>query len=150
MNELERNVLSWGQEGFCCSQIMLLAGLALRGEENPELLASLEGLCKGGYDPSGTCGAFTGACCLLGFYAGKGSPEREKDPRLPLMLYALHEWFCQRFGLPENRIGCGEILRTLSGSPPLACAPLVLETLEKTLEILQDQGFDLQENPQIP
>ncbi len=150
MKELESQLIAWGREGFCCSQIMLLGGLAFRGSENPELVASLEGLCRGGYNPEGTCGAFTGACCLLGLYAGKGNPEREKDPRLPLMIYDLHQWFCERFALRENRIRCGEILETLPGSPPLACFSLVLETLSKTLEILQEHHFDLQENPYIP
>jgi hypothetical protein len=150
MKELESQVIAWGREGFCCSQIMLLTGLAFRGSQNPELVASLEGLCRGGYNPEGTCGAFTGACCLLGFHAGKGNPEREKDPRLPLMIYDLHQWFCEQFALTENRISCGAILETLPGSPPLACSSLVLETLSKTLEILQEHHFDLQETPYIP
>ncbi len=150
MSELESQVLVWGREGFCCSQIMLLAGLALGGSENPQLVASLEGLCRGGYDSGGICGAFTGACCLLGLHAGKGSPEGEKDPRLPLMIYALRQWFCENFGPSEKGITCGEILATLPGSPPLACSSLVMETLLKTLEILEEQGFDLQESPYTP
>ncbi|HOO62490.1 MAG TPA: C-GCAxxG-C-C family protein [Synergistaceae bacterium] len=150
MNGLESRIIAWGQEGYCCSQMMLLAGLAFRNSENPELIASLEGLCKGGYEPSGTCGAFTGACCLLGLYAGKGFPEKEKDIRLPLMLSQLHDWFREKWGTPGDTIMCGEILKTLSGAPPLACFPLVLETLAKTLEILEKQGFDLQEDPSYP
>ncbi len=104
----------------------------------------------GGYDSGGLCGAFTGACCLLGLHAGKGSPEGEKDPRLPLMIYALRQWFCENFGPSEKGITCGEILATLPGSPPLACSSLVMETLLKTLEILEEQGFDLQESPYTP
>ena len=78
MGDLERAVMGWVQEGFCCSQIMTLAGTALTGRDNRDLTAAMSGLCRGVYSGLGTCGALTGACCLLGFYVGKGTQGRKR------------------------------------------------------------------------
>ncbi len=145
MDDLHTAMMEWAREGYCCSQIMILAGLAYTGRENPDLVASLGGLCKGGYVPWGTCGALSGACCLLGFYAGKGSSWEQKDPRLLFMAEELHRWFRERWGAGGERVGCGDILGDTAAPDPLSCSSMVASTLEKTLQLLEEQGFDLQE-----
>jgi hypothetical protein len=145
MDDLHTAMMEWAREGYCCSQIMILAGLAYTGRENPDLVASLGGLCKGGYVPWGTCGALSGACCLLGFYAGKGSSLEQKDPRLLFMAEELHRWFRERWGTGGERVGCGDILGDTAAPDPIVCSSMVAATLEKTLQLLVEQGFGLQE-----
>ena len=41
-SDLRDQVMSWVREGFCCAQIMVLAGLAYRGEENADLVAAVD------------------------------------------------------------------------------------------------------------
>lgn len=143
-DDLRDRTVEWVREGFCCSQIMVLAGLAYRGEENADLVAAANGLCKGAFSWENTCGALTGAACLLGFYAGKGSPGDPRDPRLLLMADELNQWFREIQAGGTDRIRCGDLL----GNPvrefdPLRCLHLVQETLIRTLTILQGHGFDL-------
>lgn len=149
MNDLRVAVMRWGHEGFCCSQIIVLVGQTLTGRENRDLTAAANGLCRGAFSPACTCGALTGACCLLGFYAGKGTSLEEKDPRLPDMIGEFHEWFKENWGAKGKYITCGDIL----GDEPITdpkqyfqrCSPMILDTIEKTIEILEAHGFNVQE-----
>lgn len=145
MEDLKSAVMQWGQNGFCCSQIMILAGLAFTGKENEDLTAAMNGLCKGAFSPYCTCGALTGACCLLGFYAGKGAPWEGKDPRLAMMIGELQDWFKDRWAAGEERVSCGDILKNIAGTEPMKCFPVVFETLERALGVLKARGFDIQE-----
>ena len=145
MDDLRTAVMEWGRDGFCCSQIMLLAGLAYTGRENPDLVAAMNGLCRGGYSPGCTCGALTGACALFGFYAGKAEPWEPKNPELPLMAGELHEWFRKNLGVNGEGVTCGELMGGKTAYSIETCLPIVFGTLEKALAILQAHGCDLQQ-----
>ena len=81
------------QQGFYCSQIIMLQGLDMTGKSNPDLVRAMHGL-AGGLGFSGElCGALTGGASLLGLYAGKGIPEQPEDPRLDFMIVDLVKWF---------------------------------------------------------
>ena len=143
-SDLRDQVMSWVREGFCCAQIMVLAGLAYRGEENADLVAAVNGLCKGAFSESNTCGALTGASCRLGLYAGRGSAEEVKDPRLALMAEELNEWFRKTHAGGSSEVRCGDLLGgAVRDVDPLRCLHLVEKTLVETLKILQRHGFDL-------
>ena len=47
MNPVLMDVLPFVRQGFCCSQLLMLLMLQARGEENPALVRSLQGLCHG-------------------------------------------------------------------------------------------------------
>ncbi|HOG14276.1 MAG TPA: C-GCAxxG-C-C family protein [Synergistales bacterium] len=145
MGDLERAVMGWAQEGFCCSQIMILAGTALTGRDNRDLTAAMSGLCRGVYSGLGTCGALTGACCLLGFYVGKGTQGEEKDPGLVTMIEELYCWFRENWSGAGGGISCREILGDDLDAGMQQCFPLVLETLVKTIRLLEEHGVDVRE-----
>jgi len=143
-NDLRERIVAWAREGFCCAQIMVLAGLAYRGEEDRNLVAAANGLCQGAFSRGNTCGALTGAACLLGLYAGKGEAEDLRDPRLRLMAEELNQWFRETQTGGTGGVRCGDLLgETVREPDPLRCLHLVQHTLTRTLEILQSHGVDL-------
>ena len=107
MDEYALEMLNLARQGFYCSQIVVLLGLEVRGEENPALVRALAGLSYGGGGGRGSCGAFTGACCLLGLFAGRGRAEEEESPHLMLMLEELSDWFAAqgRHGRRDDQPG---------------------------------------------
>jgi len=132
-----------GRQGMHCSQILLTLGLELRGEENPQLVKSVAGL-AGGMGFSGrTCGTLTGAACLIGLYAGRGSFEDEEDYRLRLLVTQLVEWFEDRFGGEYGGTTCDDILDGKSSNMLLRCPGIVTETFQKVKELLVEEGLDL-------
>lgn len=142
MDELER-MLELKQQGFYCSQILLIMGMELQGKENPDLVAAVHGL-AGGIGFSGeTCGALTGGACLLGLYAGKGTPEQEEDPRLLFMVEELVRWFKGDYGARYGGIRCDEIIGPGGREMGNRCPGIVAGTFQKVKELLIENGFDL-------
>ena len=96
-------MIQLSQQGFHCSQILLIMGLEAQGKNNVDLVKSMAGL-AGGLGFSGdVCGTLTGGACLLGLYAGKGDPREEEDERLNLMIGELVEWFANEYGRNVRR-----------------------------------------------
>jgi C_GCAxxG_C_C family probable redox protein len=137
------SILPLAQKGYCCSQIILLLGLEAQEAENPELIRAAAGLCHGIGGTGHTCGALTGASCLLALHAGKGSDSEEQDKRLLLMLEALGQWFAGHAAERFGGVTCADILGEKSTQPnPDVCGRLVADTLDQCLAILVDHGFD--------
>jgi len=136
-------MLQLGQQGFSCSQIIILLALELRGESNPDLVRAMGGLAYGCGSGHGNCGVLTGGCCLLALYAGKGSTEESPSDCLELMLQELNDWFSQHTGCKPNDMSCDAIV---GDDGPLAsrqrCGTILLETYGKVLEILTANGID--------
>ncbi|MCB2189349.1 MAG: C-GCAxxG-C-C family protein [Deltaproteobacteria bacterium] len=143
MDETEIRMLQLGHEGFYCSQIIVILGLELRGEENPALVRSLAGLAYGCGAGRGTCGALTGGACLLGLYAGKGASEEEESPKLMVMLQELADWFAARVGPECPGVTC-ELITGEKGPEDSRqeCGSLVHDVYVRALELLQENGFD--------
>ncbi|MCU0493924.1 MAG: C-GCAxxG-C-C family protein [Chloroflexaceae bacterium] len=139
----QSQTMALGRQGFFCSQILMLQGLALQGKENPELVRAMQGLAGGIGFTGGTCGALSGGACLLSLYAGKGSAEEDEDLRLLVMIGELNAWFQQRFGEQYGGIDCSTILGGKLGSQLTCCPPMIDETLQKVKELLVEHGFDL-------
>lgn len=142
MNNVSQTI-ALGRQGFFCSQILILQGLALQGKDNPDLVRAVQGLAGGIGFTGGNCGALTGGACLLGLYAGKGSADEEEDLRLTLMIGELVAWFKSRFGAQYGGIDCSTILGDRVGSQLTQCPPIIEETLQKAKELLLESGFDL-------
>ncbi|MBZ0309444.1 MAG: C-GCAxxG-C-C family protein, partial [Anaerolineae bacterium] len=74
MNEPDR-MKKLKEQGFFCSQIIMILGLELQGKENPDLVRAMHGLAGGLGFTGETCGALTGGSSVLGVYAGRGNPK---------------------------------------------------------------------------
>lgn len=141
MEELDR-MKELREQGFYCSQILLIMGMELQGKENPDLVAAMNALAEGIGFTGETCGALTGGACLLGLYAGKGRPEQDEDVRLRLMVEALVRWFKDGYGVEYGGIRCDEILGDANNLRS-RCPIMVLGTFQKVKELLVENGFDL-------
>jgi hypothetical protein len=129
------------EQGFCCSQMLLLVGLEDRGKTDQDLLRAVSSFSAGLFSGE-ICGALTGGACLLGLYAGRGAPDDAEDYRLGIMVGELVEWFSQEYGRLFGGIRCDDIL----GDDPGACTrcgPIVLGTYAKARALLAENGFAL-------
>jgi hypothetical protein len=143
MNDLMIRMLQLSQQGYGCSQILILLFLEARGEDNPTLVRSMAGLAYGCGGGRATCGTLTGACCALALYAGKGSDDEEASERLMLMLQEMSDWFGEHVGRPHGGIACETIVG--EAGPAAArqrCGAIVADTYAKLLEILTANGFE--------
>lgn len=142
MEEIDR-IRELKEQGFYCSQIIMIMALDLQGKSNPDLVRSMNGLTRGLGDAGEICGALTAAACVIGLYAGKGLPEEEEDPRVDFMIQDLVSWFKEtnihRFG----GIRCAEILTNDINNRLMRCPLLVAESFQKVKELLVENGFDL-------
>ncbi len=130
-------------QGFYCSQIIMLQGLALMGKSNPDLVRSV-GALAGGLGFSGElCGALSGGACLLGLYAGKGTPEEPEDPRMMFMVQDLVKWFKQEYEERFHGILCDDILEGKGSFSLTRCPLLVATVFQKCKDLLVENGFDL-------
>ena len=135
-------MIELAQQGFYCSQILLFLGLETQGKSDPDLIRAMNGL-AGGLGFSGdVCGALTGGACLLGLYAGRGTPDEEADPKLDLMITELVEWFSEKFGEMYGGIQCSAILDDDPGNRTARCPTLVVGVYEKVKSLLVENGFD--------
>jgi C_GCAxxG_C_C family probable redox protein len=142
MDNLDQ-LLELRRQGFYCSQILLLQGLEMMGKENPALIRAMHGL-AGGLGFSGElCGALTGGACLLGLYAGKGTPEQGEDPRLMFMIKDLVNWFKAEYSDQFGGIRCEEILAVTSQNQMTRCPMMVIGVLQKVNELLLENGYDI-------
>lgn len=142
MNDIDQ-LLALRKQGYYCSQILLLQGLELMGKSNPDLVRAMHGL-AGGLGFSGElCGALTGGASLLGLYAGKGTPEQEEDPRLIFMVEDLVKWFKAEYFEQYGGIRCAEILAGNSQNQAVRCPIMVMGVLQKSKELLVENGYDL-------
>jgi hypothetical protein len=129
------------EQGFCCSQMLLLVGLGDQGKSDKDLVRAVSGLAAGLFSGE-ICGALTGGACLLGLFAGRGTPDDPEDYRLCIMVGELVEWFSQEYGQLFGGIRCDDIL----GDDPGACTrcgSIVLGTYAKARSLLTENGFAL-------
>lgn len=132
------------QQGFSCSQILLMLGLEAQGKDNPDLIRAMAGLAGGLGFAGETCGALTGGACLLGLYVGKGSDGEESRAELDLMVAELVDWFKAELAGEYGGITCGAILGDdlQYKAVSLGCGNIVGNTYAKVKEILINHGID--------
>lgn len=131
------------QQGFYCSQILILQGLEMTGMSNPDLVRAAHGLAGGLGFTGELCGALTGGAALIGLYAGKGTPEQQEDPRLLFMAGDLVKWFKAEYGEQFGGIRCEEILAGDSQNQAKRCPLLITGVFQKVKDLLVENGFDL-------
>ncbi len=144
MDDTLIQMLRLASRGYSCSQMMLLLALEKHGEANPGLVRAMSGLAYGGGTGQTTCGVLTGACCLIGYFAGKGADEEEEHARMPLMLEELNQWFQAEVGTQYNGIVCNAIVGDAGPEASRSiCGNILAKTYAKTLNILIDHGIDI-------
>ncbi|MGD9504060.1 MAG: DVU_1555 family C-GCAxxG-C-C protein [Syntrophobacteraceae bacterium] len=142
MNDEMVRMMQLAQQGFHCSQMLLILGLEAQGKENADLVRSVTALAGGIGFTGDVCGALTGGACLLGLYAGRGTPEEEDDPRLNVMISQLVEWFsgeCAIYG----GMRCSEITGDDPSVRLTRCPGLVHGIWERVKALLIENDFDL-------
>jgi hypothetical protein len=134
MNNLAKEIRMLSAEGYCCSQIMVKMGLDAMGDENPELLDAVAGLCGGMY--SGLCcGVLTGAACLLSLY--------DKDKAKLIMIPQLVQWFENTFTACYGGINCRVIIDDDPMNRLERCPTMMEATFEKCRELLAECGHEI-------
>ncbi|HVO63678.1 MAG TPA: C-GCAxxG-C-C family protein [Terriglobales bacterium] len=142
MNDSAFRIFELHTQGFGCSQILMQMALEEQGKSDPDLVRAMTGLLRG-MNCGKNCGALTGACCVLGLYAGRGAKDEQDDPNLNLMLHQLVEWFEGEYKSRYGSIDCAGI----TGDDPklqlTRCPQIVAETFNKVTEILTSSHYDL-------
>lgn len=133
MSNTAREIRRMSAEGYCCSQIMVLMGLEARGDENPELLDAVAGLC-GGLHSGLCCGTLTGAACLLSMYDKENA--RVMIPRLV-------EWFNLTYAECFGGTDCDLIIQDNPMNRLERCPRIMEETFEKCRELLAGFGYEI-------
>ena len=142
MNGQSFRMFELATHGFGCSQILIQIALEEQKRGNPDLVRAMTGLLSG-MGCGRVCGALTGACCVLGLYAGKGSTEEREDPEFNLMLHELVDWFEALYIARYGSIECAAIVGDDPKLRLARCPEIVAETFCKVQEILSNHQYDL-------
>lgn len=138
--ELSEEIRTLSQKGYFCSQIIMILGQKMQGEENTGAVRAMCGL-NGGVGFQGEiCGALTGACCLLGYYAGKGSDEETDSSAMGEMFQEMYDWFEDRFSTDHGSKDCRDILEGKLINKVTKCPVMIEESILKAVEILTEYG----------
>lgn len=138
--EIRERLLNLGMQGFQCSQILMIMALEMDGMENPDLIRAMNGLTGGmGYCQK-ECGALTGGCCVLGYFAGRGSQDEMEDNHFLQMLQDYVNWFQSSFGTTEGKTDCRSILGEDFSRVMTTCVPILEACQEKLTELLYENG----------
>ncbi|HTZ19152.1 MAG TPA: C-GCAxxG-C-C family protein [Dissulfurispiraceae bacterium] len=135
-------MMELSQQGFHCSQIMMIIALEAQGRTNPDLVRAMSGLLGGVGFCGKICGTLTGGACMIGLYTGKGTPEEEPDNRLYLMMSELVEWFEKEYQSLYGGINCADILQDDPRNRLSRCPQMVMATIQKVREILSANDYD--------
>lgn len=130
--------------GYCCSQIMMIMHLDDTGQENVPLVKSMSGLCAGIGSCGKACGALTGAACIFGIYAGKGTDIEIRDDNLKKMIQQFAQWFEDEFEYSECvDIITVDVLKDINEHEvyPVKCGNIIQKSYNKINEILKEYGY---------
>lgn len=138
MNEID--MLRLKSQGYCCSQIMVLAALDILEKENDDLVRFAGGLCMGGGMETGACGILTAGISILAMYAKKD------DERLVLMQDTYLNFFKSRAQKGQS-VACIDIAGDFyPASNPDTCGPILFACHSQLTTILVENGFDPTDN----
>jgi C_GCAxxG_C_C family probable redox protein len=142
-DEIVLQMIELAEKKYNCSQILMILALRQAGRENPGLVGAMSGLGDGCGFFQETCGVMTGAVCLLGWYAGKGTDDQEESEKLLPMLEDIGDWFRQEIGEKYNGTRCSDIAGDLVGTPECKqiCGGIILQTYTRINEILAANNF---------
>lgn len=143
--DIETRLLELAGQGMACSQMLMIMALEEGGIECPDAVRTVSGLCGGLGYCGRECGALTGGCCVLSFFAGKGSPEEEANLEFLTVIREYVDWFVKTYGEEDGMCSCQTIIGgnfDLAGS---VCLPMVGDCYEKILELMEAYDIPLEE-----
>ena len=120
--------------GNCCTQAIVKAGLEDLNKDDPLMVQAVGCLC-GGLSSGLTCGALTGAACLIGLFA-EGDEAME-------MVSELVSWFIEEYAGDYGGTDCSQIIGGNAANRKLRCPGIVEDTYCQTKSILKDYGYAL-------
>ncbi|MBQ3508710.1 MAG: C_GCAxxG_C_C family protein [Peptococcaceae bacterium] len=137
--DLFMRLLDLTSKGYACSQILLMMGMELNGEENSAVVRTMAGLNEGMYGSGRLCGCLTGGSCLLGYFSGKGLDEEELEhPAFRKMVADFSAWFEETWGGQYGGINCDDILEDNRANQMSRCPEIVQSSFEKCMELLEE------------
>jgi len=142
MDQTMLRMMELDYNGYYCSQILMLLALELQGKENSDMIRAMGGLAHGSGFSGGICGTLTGAACLLGLYAGKGTDDEYEDERLKYMLKDFGDWFEQSVGRRYGGVTCEAIVGDRT-EIRIRCGAIVAQSYAKVMELLHANGYDV-------
>lgn len=141
MSDIGSRIMELLGQKFNCAQIMMMIGLEQLEKEDPDAVRAMTGL-GGGLGGCGkNCGALTGAICMLGLFAGRGTPDTQASPELKPMVEQLLAWFDDTYCDGTGELNCAYITDMSVEKQGLLCPKLIVNTCEQALEILDERGF---------
>lgn len=138
--DLDTRILELAREGFECSQIFAILALEMEGMENPDLVRAMSGLTGGMGHCGKNCGALTGGCCVLGLFTGRGDAEEMEHSNARGMIAGYVSWFEEVFGRQYGGVNCEDIIGGDFSKALMVCRPILEQSFEKIMEILQENG----------
>lgn len=139
MNDETMRMAELSLQGFGCSQIILILALEAEGKKSPELVRAISGL-HSGLASGKLCGALSGGACALALRRGRAEPGEAEDPRLPLLVQQLVEWFEREYGERAGGIDCDDLVGTDPRDRVTKCPKIVLAVSRKVSELLSAEG----------
>lgn len=142
MNALVLELLPYVRQGYCCSQLLLVLAMQLRGEDNPGLLRAMRGPCHGIGQSGGPCGLLSGGAAALAWLSGVDGGD--EHPMLEAMINEYGVWFLER--TLDWGYSCESIIQGLASeagkyidkndTPDMSlCAEFLVQCWDKIMEI---------------
>lgn len=158
MNPALLDILPHVRQGYCCSQLLMVLALQAKGQDAPELVRALNGLCHGLGFSGGPCGLLTGGAAVLGLLAGKDAMQ-EALPCLNPVINDYANWFYERTA-PYGGCSCEQVASGLQGGQatssttaagdnapdppdPMLCGVLLVECWDQLRLLARDYALDL-------
>lgn len=144
MSDTILRLMSLQGKDYPCSQMMMIMAMEEQDCENIALIRAMAGLANGCGDGSGSCGALSGASCVLALYAAKGDDsEQALDVFLP-MVEDLSDWFSQKTRVYGGNL-CKQITEDNPGSIEMTqrCGQLIADTYDVAMQLLVESGIDI-------
>ncbi len=121
---MDERILLMKARGYCCSQTIMAMGLEHLEKDNPDLIHAMGGLCNGVHH-EGTCGALSGAVCLISLVFPGDSGQRQIEEFI--------HWFRDSFGSTL----CHEILDGDESKKAILCPNIVDACYKMSEELLE-------------
>lgn len=135
--QTEALIQEWFSSGYHCSQVMMMLNLALRQEDNEQLVCALGGL-GGGIACGKDCGVVTGGACVLATYAPQlgGTPKGNDNSYKPMVAEFVH-WFESTFGSTK----CANLVAPQREARLAFCPGIMQQSFNKILALLAARGI---------
>jgi len=128
--------------GHTCGNVLMQLALDAQGREAPDLVRAMSGLANG-MGQGFNCGALSAGCCVIGYYAGRGTDTESLHPAFGAMLDDFSGWFNTAMTGDYGGIDCAAIMQFDEGLKQRRCPVLIAASWEKIRETLEAHGVDI-------